>query len=76
MNRDLSRCENCARADLLTTVPGVGLQVAMVLTAEPPELGQLNRRQIAALAGLEPHPHDSGQFRGQRRIWGGRASVG
>jgi transposase len=64
-----------ARVDLLTTVPGVGTQVAMVLTAELPELGQLNRRQIAALVGVAPHAHDSGQFRGQRRIWGGRASV-
>ena len=63
------------RVNLLMTVPGVGPQVAMVLTAELPELGQLNRCQIAALAGVAPHAHDSGQFRGQRRIWGGRASV-
>jgi transposase len=64
-----------ARVDLLTTVPGVGTQVAMVLIAELPELGQLNRRQIAALAGVAPHAHDSGQFRGQRKIWG-RQSFG
>ena len=42
------------RLNLLTTVPGVGPQVAMVLAAELPELGQLNRRQIAALAGVAP----------------------
>ncbi|ESA36206.1 transposase [Leptolyngbya sp. Heron Island J] len=40
-----------------------------------PELGQLNRRQIAALVGVAPFNRDSGRFRGQRRIWGGRGAV-
>jgi transposase len=40
-----------------------------------PELGQLNRKQITALAGLAPFNRDSGRYRGKRKIWGGRASV-
>ncbi len=40
-----------------------------------PELGQLGRRQIAALTGVAPHAHESGQFKGRRMIWGGRATV-
>lgn len=43
--------------------------------AELPELGKLNRQQIASLVGLAPFSRDSGQFRGQRAIWGGRAAV-
>src|SRR5690606_18291474 len=46
-----------------------------VLLAELPELGQLDRRRIAALAGVAPLNRDSGQMRGQRSIWGGRAGV-
>ena len=63
------------REDLLRSVPGVGPVVARTLFAELPELGQLNRRQIAALVGLAPFNRDSGQWRGRRSIWGGRASV-
>ncbi len=47
----------------------------MTLLAELPELGKLNRQQIAALAGVAPYPHDSGKRRGQRSIWGGRRSL-
>ncbi len=59
----------------LRSAPGVGGVIASVLIANLPELGQLNRRQIASLAGLAPHPCDSGQRTGKRRIWGGRANV-
>jgi len=63
------------RATLLQTVPGVGPQTAAVLLAALPELGKLNRQAIGALAGLAPFNRDSGQFRGRRMIWGGRATV-
>jgi transposase len=60
---------------LLQTVPGVGLVTAATLLAEMPELGHLNRQQIAALAGLAPFNDDSGPRRGVRAIRGGRAVV-
>jgi len=63
------------RYELLKSVPGVGAVTAATLVAELPELGQLNRGEIAALVGVAPMNHDSGQFRGQRRIKGGRASL-
>jgi transposase len=61
--------------NLLRSVPGVGPVTATTLLAELPELGQLNRKQIAALVGLAPFNCDSGNLRGKRAIWGGRASV-
>jgi transposase len=61
--------------DLLRTVPGVGPTTARTLLAELPELGSLDRRAIAALVGVAPFNCDSGQFRGRRRIAGGRGSV-
>jgi transposase len=61
--------------DLLRTVPGIGPTTARTLLAELPELGRLDRRAIAALVGVAPFNCDSGQFRGRRHIWGGRASV-
>jgi len=64
-----------ARDDLLQSVKGVGPITAAVLLGELPELGQLNRREIAALVGLAPFNQDSGQQRGTRRIWGGRSHV-
>jgi transposase len=60
---------------LLRSAPGVGPKTARLLLAQLPELGQLNRRAIAALAGLAPFACDSGQWRGKRRIRGGRSSV-
>jgi transposase len=63
------------REDLLRSVPGIGPVVARTLVADLPELGHLNRRQIAALVGLAPFNRDSGQWRGRRMIWGGRAPV-
>ena len=64
-----------AKATLLSAVPGVGPQLSFTLLAELPELGQLGRRQIAALVGVAPHPYESGKFKGRRVIWGGRARV-
>ncbi len=60
---------------LLRSVPGIGPVVAVTLVAELPELGTLSRQQIAALAGVAPFHRDSGQFRGRRSCWGGRARV-
>jgi transposase len=59
----------------LRTVPGIGAVTAATLQACLPELGQLDRRQIAALVGIAPFNADSGQKAGQRHIWGGRARV-
>jgi transposase len=61
--------------DLLRSVPGVGPVLSRTLLAELPELGTLDRRQIAALVGVAPLNRDSGTSRGQRSIWGGRANV-
>jgi transposase len=61
--------------DLLRSVPGVGPALATTLIADLPELGRLNRKEIAALAGVEPFNCDSGQHRGRRVIWGGRAQL-
>jgi transposase len=56
-------------------VPGVGPVLSVTLMGELPELGTLNRKQIAALVGVAPLNRDSGHWRGKRQIWGGRASV-
>lgn len=61
--------------DLLRSVPGIGPTVARTLIAELPELGSLDRRQIAALVGLAPWTRQSGQWRGRSFIGGGRAPV-
>ncbi|HWE26498.1 MAG TPA: IS110 family transposase, partial [Polyangia bacterium] len=61
--------------DLLRSVPGVGRVLASTLLGELPELGKLNRKQMAALVGVAPLNRDSGMMRGKRRVWGGRASV-
>ena len=61
--------------DLLRTVPGVGEQISLTLLANLPELGMLNRRQIAALVGVAPYNRDSGALRGKRAVWGGRSRV-
>ncbi len=63
------------RDELLRSVPGVGKVLSSTLLAQLPELGMLNRKQIAALAGLPPFNRDSGSVRGSRCIWGGRAQV-
>jgi transposase len=63
------------RDDLLRSVPGVGPVLSLTLLAQLPELGHLNRREIAKLVGVAPFNWDSGQWRGSRHIWGGRAAV-
>jgi len=67
---DLGRLE--AR---LRTAPGVGPLVAATLIAALPELGRMDRRQLASLAGLAPHASESGKHRGRRKVWGGRREV-
>ncbi len=61
--------------DLLRGIPGVGAITSLTMLAKCPELGQLNRREIAALAGVAPLAKDSGKHRGKRFVWGGRADA-
>jgi transposase len=61
--------------DLLQSVPGVGPVLSATLTAFLPELGRLDRKQIASLVGVAPLNQDSGQRNGKRSVWGGRAPV-
>jgi transposase len=61
--------------DLLQSVPGVGPILSATLTALVPELGTLNRKQIAALVGVAPLNNDSGAHHGKRSTWGGRSAV-
>ena len=63
------------KEDLLASVPGVGPTIARTLLAEMPELGTLDRREVAALAGLAPWTRQSGQWKGRSFIGGGRACV-
>ncbi len=60
---------------LLQGVPGVGPVLSASLLCDLPELGRLNRRQVAALVGVAPLNRDSGLFRGKRKVWGGRANI-
>ena len=61
--------------DLLRGIPGVGPVTTLTMLAKCPELGKLNRREIAALVGVAPLANDSGKHRGKRFVWGGRADV-
>ncbi len=73
---EISADDTLARkAVLLETIPGIGATTAAVLIAELPELGIADKKQIAALAGVAPMNRDSGQWRGQAHITGGRLSV-
>lgn len=63
------------KARRLKTIPGIGPVVAASFTAFCPELGQLDRRAIAALIGLAPMACDSGAYKGRRRCWGGRKQL-
>jgi transposase len=63
------------RDDLLQSVPGIGPVSSVTLLAQLPELGRLNRKEIAALVGVAPLNRDSGSLRGRRTVWGGRAHV-
>jgi len=67
--------ELAAKVRKLMEVSGIGALTAAMLLAEMPELGSLTKTQAAALAGLAPRNRDSGQFRGQRHIGGGRHAV-
>ncbi|MDP6494577.1 MAG: IS110 family transposase [Dehalococcoidia bacterium] len=60
---------------LLRSVPGIGPVLSSTLLVELPELGTLDRKQIASLVGVAPLNRDSGAFRGRRTVWGGRARV-
>lgn len=64
-----------AKEDLLASVPGIGKTIARILLADLPELGTLNRREIASLAGLAPYTRQSGKWRGKSMIAGGRSAV-
>jgi transposase len=64
-----------AKFKLLESAPGVGDVAGATLVAELPELGKLNRQEIASLVGVAPLNRDSGLSRGKRMIWGGRAAV-
>lgn len=63
------------RNRILQSVPGISPAVATTLLAGLPELGQLSHKQISALVRVAPLNRDSGQKRGKRRIWGGRAAL-
>jgi transposase len=67
--------ELTAKVQKLREVQGIGALTAAMLLAEMPELGNLSKTEVAALAGLAPRNRDSGQFRGQRHIGGGRHAV-
>ena len=63
------------RDNLLQSVPGVGRVLSLTLLVELPELGTLDRKQVASLVGVAPLNRDSGTLRGRRTVWGGRARV-
>ena len=65
----------CQKAQKLTSITGVGARTAALVLAQMPELGQLNRRQAAALGGLAPFNRESGTLRGKRTIFGGRRAL-
>jgi transposase len=65
----------CAKDQLIQSFKGAGSVLSHTLLALLPELGEADRRQIAALVGVAPYDHDSGKMRGKRCIWGGRTEV-
>jgi transposase len=71
----LAHAAGAERSRLLQTIPGVGPAVSMTLMADLPELGGLDRKAVASLAGLAPHPNQSGTRTGQAHIGGGRPCV-
>ena len=70
-----SEPELASKAALLESVPGVGPVTVTSLLVDLPELGRLDRQQVAALVGVAPFNRDSGKFHGRRAIWGGRAAI-
>lgn len=80
VDRDLERTVASSplwrtKDELLRSAKGVGPVLSFTLLAEVPELGALNRKQIAKLIGVAPLARDSGTFRGKRQVWGGRGHV-
>lgn len=80
IEKDISRVVKSSpvwreKDQIIRSVPGAGPVLSSTLLAHLPELGQLNRRQIAMLVGVAPINHDSGRMRGSRHIWGGRGPV-
>lgn len=63
------------KLEILTSVKGIGVVAATTFLLELPELGQLNRREIASLVGVAPKNNDSGFHRGKRQVWGGRRTA-
>ena len=63
------------RLDLVLSIPGIGERTALALIIRMPELGRISREEAAALAGLAPFDHDSGKYKGQRHIAGGRGRL-
>ncbi|MCG9723628.1 transposase, partial [Shewanella sp. Isolate7] len=63
------------KSEILTSVPGVGKVLSYTLLSEMPELGKLNRKEIAALVGVAPMNRESGSYKGKRRIRGGRHRI-
>jgi len=80
VNEDLSKSIKKTPAwqqkdEILQSTPGVGPVLSVTLLAGLPELGSLNRREVAHLVGVAPLNRDSGQYKGKRSVWGGRADV-
>jgi len=80
IDRDISRTIRKSplwkeKETILTSTPGIGPVISCTLIAALPELGTLNRKEIAALVGVAPFNRDSGKHRGKRTIWGGRSHV-
>ena len=71
----LAEPDNVDRAALLQSIPGIGPTIAMTLMSDMPELGTMDRKAVASLAGLAPHPNESGMRTGIRHIQGGRPCV-
>ncbi len=63
------------RQKILRTVPGIGIKLSQDFICLMPELGHLNKKEVASLAGVAPHPKESGKSIGYRSITGGRSSV-
>jgi transposase len=63
------------KSEIIQSIPGAGPNLAITLLSDFPELGNLNRKQTAALGGVAPFNRDSGTLRGKRSIWGGRDVV-
>jgi transposase len=63
------------KVDIFASAPGVGEVTALSLVAKMPEMGLVNRQEIAALGGVAPLNHDSGRYKGKRRTYGGRSDV-